>query len=215
MSERLVDHDHENMTVMNMWYKVCEGREQNFEVLAKFLVHNLSSFVLKLRTQKDLDGEIEFEKHKRYSLSIFNYIKSRTLQQVDVRNSLDQGQATWSQKMLKIVLRAQLNLQSKYALEKLKLKKVLEKLHGEINQSGLKLQLRGGLETLNDLIKVGGGAPDVRGSVSMSQLLQSRTFLETFGNRSSDKATLKQLLFVISRQMIDNFYVLTPENQVD
>lgn len=35
--------------------------------------------------------------------------------------------------MLKIVLRAQLNLQSKYTLEKLKLKKVLEQLHAEIN----------------------------------------------------------------------------------
>lgn len=47
ISEKLVDHDSENMTVMNMWYKVCEGRESNFEVLAKFLIHNLSSFVLK------------------------------------------------------------------------------------------------------------------------------------------------------------------------
>lgn len=49
ISERLVDYDTENMTVMNMWYKVCEGRESNFEVLAKFLIHNLSSFVLKVQ----------------------------------------------------------------------------------------------------------------------------------------------------------------------
>ncbi len=47
ISEKLVDYDTENMTVMNMWYKVCEGREANFQVLAKFLIHNLSSFVLK------------------------------------------------------------------------------------------------------------------------------------------------------------------------
>lgn len=100
ISERLVDHDSENMTVMNMWYKVCEGRESNFEVLAKFLVHNLSSQVLKLKTSKEnLDktslNEIEFEKHKRYSLSIFNYIKART-QQLDVRNSLSINSVTWS-----------------------------------------------------------------------------------------------------------------------
>lgn len=50
ISEKLVDFDTENMTVMNMWYKVCEGRESNFEVLGKFLIHNLSSFVLKTTT---------------------------------------------------------------------------------------------------------------------------------------------------------------------
>jgi len=38
--------------------------------------------------------------------------------------------------MLKIVLRAKLNLQTKYTLEKVKLKSVLEQLHNEINQSG-------------------------------------------------------------------------------
>lgn len=69
--------------------------------------------------------EIELEKHKRYSLSIFNYIKART-QQIDVRNSLNINSVTWSQKMLKLVLKTQLNLMSKYTLEKLKLKKVLE-----------------------------------------------------------------------------------------
>lgn len=42
---------------------------------------------------------------------------------------------------------------SKYTLEKLKLKKVLEQMHTEINQSGLKLQLRGGLDTLNPITK--------------------------------------------------------------
>ena len=109
ISEKLVDHDNENMTVMNMWYKVCEGRESNFEVLGKFLIHNLSSFVLKTtsdstnktsRTEKqvapiDTTSEIEFEKHKRYSLSIFNYIKART-QQMDVRRSMEINSQTWS-----------------------------------------------------------------------------------------------------------------------
>ena len=54
ISERLVDYDTENMTVMNMWFKICEGRESNFEVLGKFLIHNLSSLVLK--------QELEIEK---------------------------------------------------------------------------------------------------------------------------------------------------------
>ena len=80
---------------------------------------------------------------------------------------------------------AQLNLQSKYALEKMKLKKVLQMLHAEINQSGLRLQLRGGLETLTEV------EGDIRQSVSMSQLLQSRTFLSTFAvQQGSEKSTL-------------------------
>ena len=34
---------------MNMWYKVVENRQHNFEILTKFLIHNLSSFIMKLR----------------------------------------------------------------------------------------------------------------------------------------------------------------------
>ena len=51
--------------------------------------------------------------------------------------------------MIKLVVRAQLNLHSKYTLEKEKLKFILSNLHAEINQSGLRLQLKGGLQTLN------------------------------------------------------------------
>jgi len=40
--------------------------------------------------------------------------------------------------MIKLVIHAQLNLQSKYALEKMKLKKVLEVLHTEINHSEIR-----------------------------------------------------------------------------
>ena len=46
ISEKLVDHDNE-MLVMNMWYKIVESKPHNFEILAKFLIHNLSSFILK------------------------------------------------------------------------------------------------------------------------------------------------------------------------
>ncbi len=49
VSEKLIDHDSE-MLIMNMWYKICETRPHNFEILAKFLVHNLSSFIMKLKT---------------------------------------------------------------------------------------------------------------------------------------------------------------------
>jgi hypothetical protein len=41
--------------------------------------------------------------------------------------------------------RAALNLQSKYVLEKIKLKKILQLLHSEINDGAIKLQLKGGL----------------------------------------------------------------------
>lgn len=85
ISEKLSDHDGD-MLVMNMWYKVVEGRPHNFEILAKFLIHNLSSFIMKLKASVDTSENqpdevsygIEYEKHKRFSLSIFNYIKART-----------------------------------------------------------------------------------------------------------------------------------------
>ena len=111
-------------------------------------------------------------------------------------------------------MRAQLNLHSKYTLEKLKLKKILQMLHAEINKSGVRLELKGGLETLNILLHEGDEnestsrrvaepaqvTDDLRRSVSMSQLLQSRTFLETFGSHNKQsKSTLKQLLFIIMR----------------
>ena len=48
ISEKLVDHDND-LLIMNMWYKVVENRPHNFEILTKFLIHNLSSFIMKLR----------------------------------------------------------------------------------------------------------------------------------------------------------------------
>ena len=93
-------------------------------------------------------------------------------------------------------------------------------MHSEINKSGVRLELKGGLDTLNKLLnqdddksgdphdknmienscvnESGFEVDDVRRSVSMSQLLQSRTFLNTFGSHNKkDKSTLKQLLFII------------------
>ena len=122
ISEKLVDHDND-LLVMNMWYKVVENRPSNFEILTKFLIHNLSSFIMKLRATTSKENNqsmqqsrqnaveedsygIEYEKQKRYSLSIFNYIKART-QQIDIRNSLNVASVcSWSQKMIKVVVRA-------------------------------------------------------------------------------------------------------------
>lgn len=87
---------------------------------------------------------------------------------MDLRASIEINSQTWSQKMLKVVLKSRLNLTSKYTLEKVKLKKVLEVLHGEINESDLKLKLRGGLDTVVNVLGTGG---DVRQSISMSQLI--------------------------------------------
>jgi len=68
VSEKLVDHDGD-MLVMNMWYKVVENRPHNFEILAKFLIHNLSSFIMKIKTsssatakQEEAAYGIEYEK---------------------------------------------------------------------------------------------------------------------------------------------------------
>jgi hypothetical protein len=106
--------------------------------------------------------------------------------------------------MLKVVLRSRMNLTSKYTLEKMKLKKVLEALHGEINQSDLKLKLRGGLDTMVDVL--GAKSGDVRQSISMSSLIQSQTFVQNFSaKKQNSKATLKQLLFILDRQMYDSF----------
>jgi len=49
ITEKLIDYDDESI-IMNMWYKLVEGgKVQNFEILAKFLVHNLSSFLVKVK----------------------------------------------------------------------------------------------------------------------------------------------------------------------
>ena len=72
----------------------------------------------------------------------------------------------------------------------MKLKKILQIVHAEINKSGVRLELKGGLDTLNRLLnedesgqhvpgqpqqnvasEAGFGYDDVRRSVSMSQLL--------------------------------------------
>lgn len=61
-----------------------------------------------------------------YSINIFNYIKAR-VQRADVRNSIQVSSEspTWSKKMIELLLQASLNVQSKYVLEKVKLKKIL------------------------------------------------------------------------------------------
>jgi len=98
ISDKLIDFDSQEMIIMNLWFRVVEDRPQNFEILAKFLIHNLSSFVMKLKEVKgseiDSYGQ-ECEKQKRLSLSIFNYIKSRK-QQMDLRGSLHTQGPTWS-----------------------------------------------------------------------------------------------------------------------
>jgi hypothetical protein len=69
---------------------------------------------------------IDYKKQKMYSINIFNYIKAR-VQRADVRNSIQVSSEspTWSKKMIELLLQASLNVQSKYVLEKVKLKKIL------------------------------------------------------------------------------------------
>jgi hypothetical protein len=54
---------------------------------------------------------------------------------------------SWSKKMIDLMLYSQLNVQSKYVLEKVKLKKILQTMHREINQTGSALKLKGGIDT--------------------------------------------------------------------
>jgi hypothetical protein len=60
ITDKLIDVDDDSI-IMNMWYKLIEGGKiQNFEILAKFLVHNLSSYLVKIKENKDkLKKELE------------------------------------------------------------------------------------------------------------------------------------------------------------
>ena len=66
--------------------------------------------------------------------------------------------------MIRLLSRVSLNVQSKYVLEKIKLKKILQEIHKEINESGVKLQLKGGMDANFDVVRKG----NVRMSVNMS-----------------------------------------------
>lgn len=50
ITEKLIEFD-QDMIIMNMWFKLVENQRANYEILAKFLIHNLSSFMIKLKTQ--------------------------------------------------------------------------------------------------------------------------------------------------------------------
>ena len=73
---------------------------------------------------------------------------------MDLRNSINVGanSVNWSQKMIRLISRSNLNIQSKYVLEKIKLKKILQLMHSEINECGVKLRLKGGLTNSIDIV---------------------------------------------------------------
>ena len=50
ITEKLMEYD-SDMVIMNMWYKLVENQRANYEILAKFLIHNLSSLMMKLKSQ--------------------------------------------------------------------------------------------------------------------------------------------------------------------
>lgn len=56
ITEKLYDYDDETI-IMNLWYKLVEGKLSNFEILAKFLIHNLSSFVMKETRKTDKNSK--------------------------------------------------------------------------------------------------------------------------------------------------------------
>ena len=56
ITEKLVEFD-QDMVIMNLWYKLVEGQRANYEILAKFLISNLSSYMVKLKTQARLETQ--------------------------------------------------------------------------------------------------------------------------------------------------------------
>ena len=49
----------------------------------------------------------------------------------------------------------------------------------------------------------------------MERLLQSKTFMTTFGvKHQQDSSTIKQMIFILSRQMNEHFHECTPDNQI-
>lgn len=71
------------------------------------------------------------------------------MQRTDVRNSIQLApeSLSWSKKLIEILPVAQLSAQSKVVLEKLKLKKILQTMHREINYSSIALKLKGGIDS--------------------------------------------------------------------
>ncbi len=67
ISERLIDDD-DDLVIMNMWYRLVEGKIQNFEILAKFLVHNISSIGMKLKLNEKENTTGIKKKETEYSL---------------------------------------------------------------------------------------------------------------------------------------------------
>lgn len=49
--------------------------------------------------------------------------------------------------MVQVLLRSQSNIQTKYVLEKVNLKKILQALHREVNETKTPLKLKGGMDS--------------------------------------------------------------------
>jgi hypothetical protein len=119
--------------------------------------------------------------------------------------------------MIELLLQAQLNVQSKYVLEKVKLKKILQTMHREINQSDQALKLKGGIDTEILVMQFQQlGKDDVQQSIRMSQLLESQTFLNAFSsNKRKEKSILDNLLFNFQRIIKEKFVKITPVSQLN
>jgi hypothetical protein len=76
-------------------------------------------------------------------------------------------------------------------------------LHAEVNECGLRLQLRGGLLTETEVETVPGGE---RRSLNMAALLSSQSFLQAFSARNrKQKSIMKNVHFRAKRIMRERF----------
>lgn len=97
---------------------------------------------------------------------------------------------------------------SKVVLEKVKLAKILQTMHREINQSSQALTLKGGLDTEVMSIQLSQARPE--DSIRLSQLLESQTFLKAFAKeKRNSNAIESNLLFNFWRIMKQKFCKVT------
>lgn len=91
-------------------------------------------------------------------------------------------------------------------------------MHREINQTGVALKLKGGINT--EILEMvipsetqypAGSENQIKQSIRMSQLLESQSFLNAFSNnKRQDRTILENLQFHFKRIIKEKFVKITP-----
>ena len=135
--------------LLALWSAVAEATPDNMEVILKFLLHHLSSLSTKKERQKLNDKDlllvaaedavpiprpIEYEREHlenlQFALRVFLHLSATLPYKLDYANFI-----------LRTAQHAELNIASKYVLEKRKLKEILSALHLEVGNKALRLAM--------------------------------------------------------------------------